>query len=579
MTEPIISADLIHKMQPVRLIAKLPDSTNCIALTADTSGRLILGLNAGDIQIGAVEIKDHDSELRLEVGADGEDIGSAAQVAAFKDTLGKIQRALVDGSGHLQIDVLSSALPTGAATELTLDAVKTAAEVLAAWDETNRAATNPIVGQSGVAAGLGDVDAKTQRVVHGTGDPGVARLINLDTKEGTTGEAADVDGTRAGQLRYIGEAAESIRALADLIEDAVGTPAAAAPSKAIQVGGKYEAVPTSVTDGQLKQALMDALGRFLNPSYSGVAGADQGIDVAPDAAQGNTIPVRASAALSAAGAEDVSGDIPVVSRAAFFDLTCTYTRGAVGGSPRIRVMLGKTVSGVTTWDSETQIEVGPLAEGSDADVVHQAVRHVLPSTSTAAESTTIQIPLQGADLVRVYSRELGVTATPGTLAIVGAFTNRPAPSPVQGDSKAYVQAGDYRRVGETDPLNMQQIPENLADDTNLAASTIYRYSTLGQDLLGTAHYSVTGALTDADGTVTIWAEVTNDEDEASANWKQIFVWDAGNDASVNQFTVTNGTLVFAFTLHPGARWKRLRLAIYTSGATNIVIAKGWRSAL
>lgn len=156
MTEPIISADLVHKMQPVRLIAKLPDSTSWIALTADTSGRLILGLNAGDIQIGAVEIKDHDSELRLEVGADGEDIGSAAQVAAFKDTLGKIQRALVDGSGHLQIDVLSSDLPTGAATELTLDAVKTAAEA-------------------------------------------------IDSKEGITGAVSAIDGTRAAQLRYIGE--------------------------------------------------------------------------------------------------------------------------------------------------------------------------------------------------------------------------------------------------------------------------------------------------------------------------------------------------------------------------------------
>lgn len=38
--------------------------------------------------------------------------------------------ALIDGSGHLQVDVVSSGLPSGAATETTLDAIKTAVEII-----------------------------------------------------------------------------------------------------------------------------------------------------------------------------------------------------------------------------------------------------------------------------------------------------------------------------------------------------------------------------------------------------------------------------------------------------------------
>lgn len=83
-----------------------------------------------------------------------------------------------DAGGELQVDVLSSALPSGAATlaeqqsqttHLATIAGNTAPlSVLNDWDEGDRAKVNPIVGQAGVQGGSGSVSATTQRVVLAT---------------------------------------------------------------------------------------------------------------------------------------------------------------------------------------------------------------------------------------------------------------------------------------------------------------------------------------------------------------------------------------------------------------------------
>lgn len=108
------------------------------------------------------------------------------------------RRVAVDASGNLQIDVLSSALPAGAATEAKQDTLighvdgveaalvdaVTALQIIDDWDEVNRAKINLIVGQAGVAAGAGAVDATTQRVTHASDDPGVALLTTIDVDTG-----------------------------------------------------------------------------------------------------------------------------------------------------------------------------------------------------------------------------------------------------------------------------------------------------------------------------------------------------------------------------------------------------------
>lgn len=74
-------------------------------------------------------------------------------------------------------------------------AMKTALEIIDDWDESDRAKTNPIAGQAGIAANAGNMDALTTRVV----------IATNDTHFGTVGTASDIDGVIHGQLRYIAD--------------------------------------------------------------------------------------------------------------------------------------------------------------------------------------------------------------------------------------------------------------------------------------------------------------------------------------------------------------------------------------
>jgi len=77
------------------------------------------------------------------------------------------------------------------------------------WDESDRAKVNPIVGQAGIAANAGVMDALTTRTT----------LATDDTHYGVVGAAADVDGVVHGQLRYIGEAALAIQTAVEILDD------------------------------------------------------------------------------------------------------------------------------------------------------------------------------------------------------------------------------------------------------------------------------------------------------------------------------------------------------------------------
>jgi hypothetical protein len=107
---------------------------------------------------------------------------------------------------EVQVDVVTSALPTGAATAAKqdtiighLDGVETALgagvaqesggnlaaaaaslSVLDDWDESDRARVNLIAGQAGITAGAGAVAANTPRVTHASDDPVTTALQLLD---------------------------------------------------------------------------------------------------------------------------------------------------------------------------------------------------------------------------------------------------------------------------------------------------------------------------------------------------------------------------------------------------------------
>jgi hypothetical protein len=155
----------------------------------------------------------------------------------------------VDASGHVQVDVLSTALPSGAATaanqttiighvdgiESSLSDVVTALQIMDDWDETNRAKVNLIVGQAGVSGGAGAVDATTLRTVAATDDPGVALLTTIDVDTGN-----------------IATAASAIQTAVQLIDNGVYVDDAdwtATSSSHYLIGGVYQSTPGSITDG------------------------------------------------------------------------------------------------------------------------------------------------------------------------------------------------------------------------------------------------------------------------------------------------------------------------------------------
>lgn len=183
-----------------------------------------VSLEEADVEIGAVEVKDATTDNRLTVAADGRAAvdanlqvgntdapGGAGAVSAStpRVTLASDDPAVV-GIGA-PADAAATPGGTGSlsakqrlATTL-LDAIKTAAEIMDDWDESDRAKVNPIAGQAGVQGGAGAVTANTQRIVAASDDPGVAAVSVLPNADVTllasaarTANANSADQTNGG---------------------------------------------------------------------------------------------------------------------------------------------------------------------------------------------------------------------------------------------------------------------------------------------------------------------------------------------------------------------------------------------
>jgi hypothetical protein len=112
--------------------------------------------------------------------------------AALETLLDAIKTAVetldnVVAGAEAQVDVVTSALPTGAATAAKQDTQTTELQahtaslsVLDDWDESDRAKVNLIAGQAGITAGAGTVAANTPRVTHASDDPVTTAVQLLD---------------------------------------------------------------------------------------------------------------------------------------------------------------------------------------------------------------------------------------------------------------------------------------------------------------------------------------------------------------------------------------------------------------
>lgn len=125
----------------------------------DSTHPLYVAIAAGDIQIGAVEIKDGTTDARAVVGTAAPGAGDAGLV---------VRPVVLLGAG--------TAAAAQRGTLASDDPAVVALQIIDDWDESDRAKVNLIVGQAGIAAGAGNVAATVPRVTLAADDPLVAKI-------------------------------------------------------------------------------------------------------------------------------------------------------------------------------------------------------------------------------------------------------------------------------------------------------------------------------------------------------------------------------------------------------------------
>ena len=161
-------------------------------------------LNSGEdalkVDIDNVTLKTEGSDITIEVHTDKAEDSMLVFSNTTKDGSGTSYVPLIDSDGHLQVDALSTALPSGAATEAKQDtiighvdgvetlltgidadtnAIKTAVELLDNSVDGNYLNVNMNLAGSDAQAGEGTISATTQRVTIATDDDGVAHLATI----------------------------------------------------------------------------------------------------------------------------------------------------------------------------------------------------------------------------------------------------------------------------------------------------------------------------------------------------------------------------------------------------------------
>ena len=137
---------------------------------------------------------------------------------------------------------------------------------------------------------------------------------------------------------------------------------------------------------------------------------------------------------------------------------------------------------------------------------------------------------------------------------------------------------DVQKTVDQAPDRASYVLDSLLDTTNLAAATNYLPASTGMSMDGFKDLSITGKFIDADGQFTMTVEATNDEDAATATWVQVYAYDSKNNAMVNSWTVTNGTLTFAIDLD-NLNYSLFRVIVINNGATNTAEVKIRRKSL
>ncbi len=153
---------------------------------------------------------------------------------------------------------------------------------------------------------------------------------------------------------------------------------------------------------------------------------------------------------------------------------------------------------------------------------------------------------------------------------------------INANTKAYDISTDADKIIDLTPESSKYVEDSLVDTTDVAAATNYYPSATGMSLGGYKDFSLSGKMIDADGTMTLSLQATNDEDTTNADWIDITLSGIDGKTGINviasALTLTNATLTF------GVEWKNLnyssvRVVMINDGATNTAIIKSRRKAL
>lgn len=139
----------------------------------------------------------------------------------------------------------------------------------------------------------------------------------------------------------------------------------------------------------------------------------------------NPVNLRASAALTAAGAWDAAPTESSCMNAQNISLAFTYTRGAAGGAFEFQIevsiyaLAGNAPAGASEWVTQSLYEADAVAPGADSTSEVQREMQTYTSQGAAAEDFVFgPLALNGTiERIRVRTRETGVIGTPGTLQV------------------------------------------------------------------------------------------------------------------------------------------------------------------
>lgn len=143
------------------------------------------------VDIDNVTLKTEGSDVNIEVHLDKAEDTVLVYANTNKAGSGTSYVPLVDSDGHLQVDTLSSALPTGAATAANQATMITALQLLDDAVDGNYLNVNANIAGTDFVGGAGAVAAGVQRVTLASDDPAVTDLAAMEVL--LTGIDADTD--------------------------------------------------------------------------------------------------------------------------------------------------------------------------------------------------------------------------------------------------------------------------------------------------------------------------------------------------------------------------------------------------